>query len=137
MGSLIWGKVYAVEPYSLSRQFIRVAFLGYIFMYLESQTCKKFRVSTNSRMRWQTIEQLSTIRYWFSVQVNFYWTNISAQVDSEDTLTSIWGIFRKTKEMKYNTHETAVAVTMLLTRRLLSLLGTNAIFNVFVKSKSL
>lgn len=33
--------------------------------------------------------------------------------------------------------ETATAVTMLCVRRLLSLLGTNAVFNVFVSSKSL
>jgi hypothetical protein len=52
-------------------------------------------------------------------------------------LTSICGTFKNTKDSEYKTLETAAAVIMLFVRRLLSLLGTNAVFNVFVRSKSL
>jgi hypothetical protein len=53
------------------------------------------------------------------------------------TLTNIRGTFSNAKEKEYKMLETATTVTVLEIRRLLSLLGTNAIFNVFVSSKSL
>lgn len=55
----------------------------------------------------------------------------------EEAFTSMAGTYRNTNDKEYKTHDIATAIIKLKTSRLSSLLGTNAIFNVFVRLKSL